>query len=143
MNDGNDHANWTIRRCGSSGVGGRGTWTATLNAVRPDGDVAAVADIIDTTPGSVELCVQLVAERPPPAVMGELAREAARVAAESRARRLVVRLTDYDGVARDLVDNSGLDWQVMTDDEAAYAELALGTSGTPGGGPVQARPSSS
>lgn len=119
-----DRTTWTIERCDVDGRPGcRGE---TLAVVDPEGDVAALADIEGAaTSRSVELSLQLVADRPPREVLGELARAAARLAAEWGGTRMVVRLAPCDRMAHDLLDASGLEWRMLPRNGSACAEVTV------------------
>lgn len=102
----------------------RGEWEATLAVVDPDGNVAALAELVGAA-ASVELTVQVVSQRPPSEVVGELARAAARLAAESGATRMVVPLAPCDRVAHDVVEASGLEWRMLANGDSACAEVTV------------------
>jgi len=101
-------------------------WAA-IAAVDSAGGTAAVADLYGpATRDWVELSLQLGPERPPPDVVGELARVAAGVAANAGADRLIVELDPAHPLLREAIAASGLDWRVVTtDDSVCCAEVAL------------------
>jgi hypothetical protein len=78
--------------------------------------------------------VQLVSAGPPPEFVGELARAAVRLAAESGATRMMVPLAPCDRAAHDLVEASGLDWRMLADGESACAEVTVVPGVPPGPG---------
>jgi hypothetical protein len=133
-----DRRTWTIDRCDVDG--GPGCRGATLAVVDPEGDVAALADLEGAAPlRSVEVSLQLVAKRPPREVLGELARAAARLAAEWGGTRMVVRLAPCDRMAHDLLDTSGLEWRMLPRNGSACAEVSLPPVEPPRAGPSRSR----
>jgi hypothetical protein len=124
---------WIVDTCGVNRR--RGDWEASLALVDPDGSVAALAEIVGTAASAtVELSVQLVSAGPPPEFVGELARAAVRLAAESGATRMMVPLAPCDRAAHDLVEASGLDWRMLADGESACAEVTVVPVVPPGPG---------
>jgi hypothetical protein len=112
---------WRIETCDTGCPGWR---HAALVVVGPDGSIAAAADLDGPAAStSVELSVQLVSERPPPAVVGELVRAAATCTAQVGATRMVVPLGPGSPVTHDVMDASGLDWRVLASGESACAEV--------------------
>ena len=74
---------------------------------------------------SATLTLQLIAETPPPEVMGELAREAVSLAAEFGATRIVCPLGICAHVVHDALEASRLDWRTLENGTSASAEVIV------------------
>jgi hypothetical protein len=123
MNDLADPAVWTIERHGADRRHGR--WEATVAAVGPAG-VSALAQIEGwARSASASLTWQLIAETPPVDVLGELAREAVKLAAQFGATRVVCPLGPCAHVVDDALDASRLEWRTVQNGTSAYAEMFL------------------
>jgi hypothetical protein len=101
-----------------------------------EGCIAAVArfdgrgasDVSDAS-DAVDLGLQLGPVRPPLAVVGELVRSVAALAADAGAERIAVDLDPECRFAANVLAASGLDWQIRPTCRGAVAEARIGDAG--------------
>jgi hypothetical protein len=123
MNDLAEHTIWTIERHGADSR--RGRWEASVAAVGPSG-LSALAQLEGWARStSATLTLQLIAETPPPEVLGELARDAVSLATEFGASRVVCPLGPCAHVVDDALEASRLDWRTLENGSSAYAEVTV------------------